>query len=109
MLFMGLLSFIFLVVSIRTNIIFVVIFASLTAGFATLTGAFWQDAAGNTALGAKLLGVSGGVLLIGTIVGWYLLLVAMLASLDFPFTLPVGDLSYLIKSGTERSKEKEMV
>ena len=35
--------------------------------------------------------------------GWYLLLALMLPSVDFPFNLPVGDLSHLIKGASERT------
>jgi hypothetical protein len=33
--------------------------------------------------------------------GWYLFLVQMLVSVDFPYTLPVGDLSRRIKGRSE--------
>ena len=34
--------------------------------------------------------------------GWYLLLVLLLAAVDFPLNLPVGDLSTLIKGASEK-------
>jgi uncharacterized protein len=39
--------------------------------------------------------------------GWYIFLAIMLAALDFPFGLPVGDLSTVIKGASVRAKEKE--
>lgn len=52
---MGLLCFIYLIAALRTNIIFVVIFATLVTAFCLLAGAYWQLAEGNTGLGGKLV------------------------------------------------------
>lgn len=44
--------------------------------------------------------------------GWYILLAQMLAALDFPFSIPVGDISMLIKPASQRAarlKEKNVV
>lgn len=41
------------------------------------------------------------------IIGWYLLLALMLTTVDFPFNLPVGDLSQIIPSGTDLRKRKQ--
>ena len=38
--------------------------------------------------------------------GWWIFLAIMLASLDFPFGLPVGDLSVYVKGATEMRKAK---
>ncbi|KAE8407348.1 GPR1/FUN34/yaaH family-domain-containing protein [Aspergillus pseudonomiae] len=90
--FMGLLCFIYLICSIRTNICFVVIFLALTLGFSFLAGTSWQLANGNADLSRSLKKV-----------GWYFLLVQMLASVDFPFTLPVGDLSRIVRGASDKS------
>lgn len=42
LLFMGLLCFIYLICSLRTNIAFVVIFLTLVCGFACLAAAYWN-------------------------------------------------------------------
>ncbi|SRR6266536_78332 len=42
LLFMGLLSLIFLICSLRTNVVFVIIFLSLAPAFGCLAGAYWQ-------------------------------------------------------------------
>ena len=55
---MGLLCFIYLIASLRTNIVFVIIFATLVPGFGLLAGAYWQLAAGNATLGGNLVIVS---------------------------------------------------
>ena len=52
--FMGLLCFIYLICSIRTNLCFVVIFLALTLGFSFLAGTSWQLANGNADLSRSL-------------------------------------------------------
>ena len=39
--------------------------------------------------------------------GWWIFFAIMLASLDFPFSLPVGDLSHIIKGASEKKAAKE--
>jgi len=41
--------------------------------------------------------------------GWYIFFAIMLAVIDFPFGLPVGDLSTVIKGASSRVKDKENV
>ena len=36
--------------------------------------------------------------------GWWLLVAILLAGVDFPVALPVGDLSRVVKGGSERVK-----
>jgi hypothetical protein len=50
---------------------------------------------------------AGAVLFVTTLAGWWILFAIMLAALDFPFQIPVGDLSTLIKGQSQRMKEKE--
>jgi len=38
---------------------------------------------------------------------WYLLLVQLLESVDFPITLPVGDLSGWIKGKSEKAAQRK--
>lgn len=55
---MGLLCLVYLICSIRTNIVFVIIFFCLVIAFGLLTGAYWllaQDYAGNAAAAHKLV------------------------------------------------------
>lgn len=74
--------------SLRTNITFATIFFTLTIGFGTLTGTYWQVANGNTSLAGKLQKTSGAFLFVTSAAGWYLLAALVLATLDFPFGLP---------------------
>jgi hypothetical protein len=47
LLFMSVLSFIFFICSVRTNMCLLLIFAGAFIGFALLTGSFWNLAKGN--------------------------------------------------------------
>lgn len=55
---MGLLCLIYLVAALRTNVVFVIIFATLVIAFGLLAGAYWQLAEANTSQGSRLLVVS---------------------------------------------------
>ncbi|CAI4211284.1 unnamed protein product [Parascedosporium putredinis] len=93
---MALLSFVFLICSFRTNIPFVIIFFTLVLALSLITGAYWSLAGGyleNAAYATKLLQASGACLFVTTACGWWIFMALMLASVDFPFSLPIGDLS----------------
>lgn len=58
---MTMIVFLFLVVSVRTNIAFFIVFLALDTCLGLVTGAYWQlaaDYAGNAAFATKLLVVS---------------------------------------------------
>jgi succinate-acetate transporter protein len=107
MLFMALLCLIYLVCALRTNIVFVVIFLGLFMVFAFLTGFHWEHAAGNDALGDRLCVVAGAWGLVACAAGWYIFVSQMLQALDFPFELPVGDLSRFVKGASEKRGKKD--
>ena len=106
-LYMGLLCFVFLICSVRTNIVFFTMFLLLIPAFTLLAGVFWKIAEGtpealSTALSAQH--AAGGLGFTVALLGWYLLFVQLLASVDFPLNLPVGDLSRFIKGASEKAK-----
>ncbi|MCJ1250300.1 hypothetical protein MMC30_007526 [Trapelia coarctata] len=107
LLFMGLLCFIYLIASLRTNIVFVIIFATLVPAFGLLAGAYWQLAQGNATLGGNLVIAGGAFLWVTCVAGWYIFAAQVLACVDFPLSLPVGDLSTLIKGASARAARKE--
>ncbi|KAL8761337.1 MAG: hypothetical protein Q9184_002531 [Pyrenodesmia sp. 2 TL-2023] len=107
LLFMGLLSLLYLICALRTNMVFVTIFFGLFMCFVFLTGSYWNIAVDQAALGAKLQIASGAFAFLACLAGWWIFFAQMLASVDFPFQMPVGDISHLIRSGTERAQQKE--
>ncbi|MCJ1249609.1 hypothetical protein MMC30_006835 [Trapelia coarctata] len=103
LLFMGILSFIYLICSLRTNIMFVIVFLSLQIGFMVEAGAYWAIASGNNSLGASLFVASGASYFVGTLAGFEVFISQLLASVDFPYQLPVGDISHIIKGYSEKA------
>lgn len=113
--FMAVMCFVYLVCSLRTNIAFVVIFLTLVLGFASLSGSYWQVANGirdaNSsvlALGHRIQVASGACFFVSSMAGWYIFFAIMLAALDFPFQIPVGDLSNLIRGESQKKKAEDM-
>ncbi len=113
LLFMGLLCFIYLICALRTNVVFVVIFFTLVIAFALLAAVYWQSANGiasgapQTQMIHRMQVAAGAFTFITSMAGWWIFFAIMLAALDFPFQLPVGDLSTMIKGASERRKAKE--
>lgn len=115
--FMGVLCFIYLICSLRTNVVFVVIFFTLVLTFGLLAGSFFfssQAYADPTAPVASTLDYAfrlqiagGATAFVTSMAGWYIFFAIMLAALDFPFQIPVGDLSTMIKGYSEKVKAKE--
>ncbi|KAH8700207.1 gpr1-like plasma membrane protein [Talaromyces proteolyticus] len=103
-LFMGLLCVFYLICALRTNIIFVIIFLALVISLGLLTAVHWQAAIGSALLAARLQKAAGAAAFVTTILGWYLLLSQLLASVDFAFQLPVGDLSTLFRGRSEKAQ-----
>jgi len=103
--YMGLLCFVYLICSLRTNICFMMIFLLLIPAFGCLAGAFWKlgQHVPDAATATTLLHAAGGLTFVISLLGWYLFLVQLLASVDFPLNLPVGDLSRVIKGASERA------
>lgn len=107
LLFMGLLSLIYLICALRTNLVFVAIFLGLLLTFVVLTGAYWHTALGHTEMAERLQVAAGAFGFLATLAGWWIFFAQMLASVDFPFQIPVGDISHLITPLSERVKQKE--
>lgn len=113
--FMAVMCFIYLICSLRTNIVFVVIFFMLVIGFSLLSGSYWQTAneishanSSGLTLGHRLQIGSGACFFVTSMAGWYIFFAIMLAALDFPFQIPVGDLSTLIRGMNDKKNAQDM-
>ncbi|KAI5854452.1 GPR1/FUN34/yaaH family-domain-containing protein [Tricharina praecox] len=95
-LFIGLLSVLFLVCSIRTNIVLVVLFLAYSIAFPVLAAADWQRGQHNEASAHTLEVTAGAACFVVSLCGWYALAASLLDSVDMPISLPMGDLSKLI-------------
>ncbi|KAK9241527.1 GPR1/FUN34/yaaH family-domain-containing protein [Lipomyces tetrasporus] len=78
-----------LICALRTNIAFFLIFVTVEAALLCLAIAYFAG---------------GGCLLTSGLVGFYIFNVLMLAAVDFPFQLPVGDLSHLMKGYQQKHR-----
>ena len=57
----------------------------------------------------NLLVKGGGAIIFAlSMAGWYLLTTQLLEAVDFPISLPVGDLSTIVPGKSTRSKSKEL-
>ncbi|KAL6242948.1 hypothetical protein RBB50_010048 [Rhinocladiella similis] len=101
---LALLTLIFTVCALRTNIVFFCALFTLVFSFACGAGAFWNLALGNVHAGEKLTVAAGAFTFALTAMVWYVLAVQLLEAVDFPITLPVGDLSRYIKGKKEREQ-----
>ncbi|QIX01177.1 hypothetical protein AMS68_006694 [Peltaster fructicola] len=106
LLWMGVLCFVYMICALRTNVVFFLIFAFLVPSFGCLAGAYWQLAQGNIALYDQLIVAGGALTFIVDILGWWIFVAIMLASLDFPFQVPVGDLTHIIRGASDRAKAR---
>ncbi|KAF2035139.1 hypothetical protein EK21DRAFT_96916 [Setomelanomma holmii] len=104
MLSMALLCLIYLVCSVRTNLIFFLIFFTLVPAFSLLCGAYLNAAKGNARVAAKCQEAAGAFTFVTCLLGWYILMAIMLASVDFPFDLPLIDLSGMVKGASDKRK-----
>ncbi|KAF2647974.1 hypothetical protein K491DRAFT_556493, partial [Lophiostoma macrostomum CBS 122681] len=96
-LFMGLLCLLYFLCSLRTNIVFAIIFFCLVLALAFLTAGHWYAAAANATLAERMEIAAGASAFVSAAMGWYLLASQMLQAVDFPMQLPVGDLSTIVK------------
>jgi succinate-acetate transporter protein len=85
---MGVLCLIYMICALRTNVVFVCIFASLVPAFGCLAGAYWHLAQGQVGTATTLLVAAGALTFITDVCGWWIFFAILLASLDFPFQLP---------------------
>ncbi|KAI0521648.1 GPR1/FUN34/YaaH-class plasma membrane protein [Xylaria bambusicola] len=102
---MGILCFMYLACSIRTNIAFVIVFLTLLIAFGLITGAYWAlalDYTGNGGFAANLLEGAGAASFVCTAASWWILFSLMFASVDMPFSLPLGDLSTRIPGASDK-------
>jgi hypothetical protein len=111
---MGVLCFLYMILSLRTNLVFFLIFTFLVPSFGLLAAAFWllaEDYGNGTTTYAATANTciiaAGALTFVVDMLGWYIFMAIMLASLDFPFQLPVVDLSRFVKGASDKAKAKE--
>ncbi|TGZ80231.1 hypothetical protein EX30DRAFT_341786 [Ascodesmis nigricans] len=96
-LFMGLLSFVFLLGSLGTNVCFVILFIAYSIAFPLLAGADWAKAMGNYDIAHRCEVGGGAACFVVSIMAWWVLASQVLDCVDSPLKLPIGDLSSVMK------------
>lgn len=121
---MAVLCLVYVICAIRTNVIFFGILLPLPPAFALLAAANWYAGMGEMAYSQTLQIAAGALTFITDILGWYLFMSLLLASIDAPFQLPgkqprkvtrrrdvltetVFDLSTKIPGASQKSKNAE--
>ncbi|KAK3389984.1 GPR1/FUN34/yaaH family-domain-containing protein [Podospora didyma] len=103
-LFVGVLSFVFFVCSLRTNVCLVILFLAYTIAFPLLAAAEWTHAQGQMALSHRLTVGGGAACFVVSLCSWWAMIGGLFESVDFPFVLPMGDLSEIMPTRTPRTK-----
>jgi len=101
---MALVTFFFVIGSLRTNVVFVLVFVFIDLAFIMLMATYWTLAEGRTAIAKRFQMAAGAFIFVFCVFGWYLFFTMMLLAVDFPLALPTGDLSTRIKGMSERKK-----
>jgi len=76
----------------------------LTVLVSCLAASYFAYGSGNLARGDRLQYVGAGFLFFTSLVGWYEFLSLVLRSVEFPITLPLGDLSTKIRGHPVQNK-----
>lgn len=101
---MTLVSFIFLLGSLRTNVPFVIVFVCLVCLFGLFAAGQVNIGYNPTAAGlahtAYLFKIAGGFGFVAALMGWYLAIITSCASTGVPCPLPVFDLSTKLFKGS---------
>ena len=96
LLWMGVLCLVYTICALRTNLVFVGILGLLVPAFGCLAAAYWHLAEENMAAAASCQLAGGALAFVVCMLGWYIFTSIMLASLDFPFSLPGKPLSIYV-------------
>ncbi|KAH7121569.1 GPR1/FUN34/yaaH family-domain-containing protein [Dactylonectria macrodidyma] len=102
---MTILCAVFMVASIRTNALLFTIFLLLVPTFSCLSASFFAVSHDHAAAAQTFQHVGAGLLLGVSILGWYIFLAMILLSVDFPYILPLGDLSTVIPGRADRTRD----
>ncbi|GFG18160.1 protein alcS [Aspergillus udagawae] len=100
-------TFIYLICSIRTNVCLFSALFLLNITFGLFAGAFFSISVGNLHLAEKLQITGGAFNFALCIPIWWIFITQILEAVDFPISLPVGDLSTVVPGRSQRMRLKE--
>ncbi|RHZ61828.1 putative plasma membrane ammonium transporter (Ato3) [Aspergillus thermomutatus] len=105
--FLTVLTFIYLICSIRTNVCLFSALFLLVITFGLFAGTFFSVSAGNLQLAEKLQVAGGAFNFALCIPIWWIFITQILEAVDFPISLPVGDLSTLVPGRSQRMRLRD--
>lgn len=103
----GILNAIYTIAAMRTNVPFVIVFLTLTFAFEFIAAGYFHTASGNMTMAAMDFKVAGGFAFVTGIAGFYIDFSLLLASVGYPFSIPLFDLSRRFMVPKETMAEKQ--
>ncbi|OJJ36201.1 hypothetical protein ASPWEDRAFT_156679 [Aspergillus wentii DTO 134E9] len=104
---LAIVTFIYMICSIRTNICLFSALFLLVIAFSLFAGSEFTLALGKEALAHKLQIAGGAFNFALCMPVWHIFMVQMLDAVDFPISLPVGDLSTVIPGKSQKAKARQ--
>jgi len=104
--FMGVLCLIYSICALRTNLVLFLILFFLVPTFGCLAAAYWYLSVGSPKA-AAVTTAGGALAFVVCMLGWYIFAAILLAAVDFPLSLPVFDLSHIIKGASDKKKSND--
>lgn len=101
------LNLIYTIASLRTNVVFVLLFSFLEVAFWLLVALYTKLALGRTSMLAGITKAAGVFGFLTCCMGWYLLVVLVFDSTGMPISLPVGDLSSFMSRGARKDRSHQ--
>jgi len=100
----GIICVIYTAASIRTNVPFFIVFLGLVFAFEFIAAAYFHTAAGKMATAAMEFKVAGGFAFVVGLAGLWIDISLILASVGYPFTVPLFDLSSRVMAPKDTRK-----
>jgi len=100
-------SFLFGLAALRTNVPFFLTFVSLFFTFSLFAAGYFKLGVGEVSMALHIFKVAGGFNFIVSLMGLWTLTHLLLASVDMPFNVPVFDMSHLIKGRSHELRKTE--
>ncbi|EAW15000.1 putative plasma membrane ammonium transporter (Ato3) [Aspergillus clavatus NRRL 1] len=105
---MTVITFIYMIGSIRTNICLLSTLVMLVIAFGLLAGTHFALSYGNVTLAEKVQMAAGAFSFALCIPVWWIFMTQILEAVDFPISLPVGDLSTVVPGRSQRAAKGEV-
>ncbi|KAJ5212568.1 uncharacterized protein N7498_004214 [Penicillium cinerascens] len=102
---LAVLTSVYVICSLRTNVCLFLALFLLVITFALTAATFFQAALGNAVHAAKLQKAAGAFNFALCIPIWHIFVAQILDAVDFPFTLPVGDLSTVVLGKSQKARK----